>query len=80
MDSEVFEKVKMIVSQQLEIDPDRVTPTSHLATELGADMLDAVELIQALESEFGIRIDSEVKNEIDNLTVSELVEKITMLI
>lgn len=72
-------KVQVIVAQQLEIDPDRVTPTSNFATELGADMLDLVELIQALETEFGIEIDSDVKEVLNSGTVSDLVERIVML-
>ena len=76
---QVFMKVQVIVAQQLEIDPDRVTPTSNFATELGADMLDLVELIQALETEFGIEIDSDVKEVLNSGTVSDLVERIVML-
>jgi acyl carrier protein len=75
MNPEIFEKVKVIVSQQLEVDPDRVTPQAHFANDLGADSLDTVELVMALEEEFGIEIPDEVAETID--TVGKAAEHIS---
>lgn len=56
----MFEKVKSIVSEQLSIDnPDTITLETSLTEDLEADSLDAVEVIMALEDEFGIEIPDE---------------------
>ena len=52
----VFEKVRKILSEQLEIDEDKITMQSNLAEDLKADSLDIVELIMELETEFSIEI------------------------
>jgi acyl carrier protein len=75
MNPEIFEKVKVIVSQQLEVDPDKVTPEASFANDLGADSLDTVELVMALEEEFGIEIPDEVAETID--TVGKAAEHIS---
>ena len=57
-----FESVKKIVVEQLSVDEDEVTLESSFIDDLGADSLDIVELIMALEAEFGIDIpDSEAE-------------------
>ena len=60
----MFEEVKSIVSEQLSIDnPDTITLETSLTEDLEADSLDAVEVIMALEDEFGIEIpDEEAEN------------------
>ena len=60
----MFEKVISIVSEQLSIDnPDTITLETSLTEDLEADSLDAVEVIMALEDEFGIEIpDEEAEN------------------
>ena len=55
----VFEKVKKIVAETLNVNADQITLETHLIDDLGADSLDAVELIMAIEDEFGIEIDDE---------------------
>ena len=56
----MFEKIKSIVSEQLSIDnPDTITLETSLTEDLEADSLDAVEVIMALEDEFGIEIPDE---------------------
>ncbi|ADL51640.1 acyl carrier protein [Clostridium cellulovorans] len=55
----VFEKVKGIIAEQLGVDEDEVTMDSSFVDDLGADSLDIVELIMALESEFDIEIPDE---------------------
>ena len=56
---EVFERTKDIISEQLNIDSTKITLEANLKEDLGADSLDAVEVIMALEDEFGITIDDE---------------------
>ncbi len=65
MNQEIFEKVKKIVIDQLEIeDPDKVTPEANFANDLNADSLDTVELVMALEEEFDIEIPDEAAEKI----------------
>ena len=56
MRAEVFEKVKKIVVEQLGVEADDVKPEASFANDLGADSLDTVELVMALEEEFDIEI------------------------
>ncbi len=53
---EVFEKVKAIIVEQLQVNDATVTEEASFIDDLGADSLDLVELIMALEEEFGIEI------------------------
>ncbi len=56
----MFEKIKSIISEQLSIDDvDTITLDTSLTEDLEADSLDAVEVIMALEDEFGIEIPDE---------------------
>ena len=55
----VFEKVQKIISENLNEPLDNVTIDNDLVDDLGADSLDAVELIMALEEEYGIEVDDE---------------------
>jgi acyl carrier protein len=55
----VQEKVKEIISKQLGVDADKVTPESSFIDDLGADSLDTVELVMALEEAFNIEIPDE---------------------
>jgi acyl carrier protein len=75
MNSEIFEKVKSIVIEQLEVEADQVTPEASFANDLGADSLDTVELVMALEEEFDIEIPDEVAEKID--TVGKAVDHIS---
>jgi acyl carrier protein len=58
-DEQIFEKVKSIVVEQLSVDADKVVPAANFQNDLGADSLDTVELVMALEEEFGIEIPDE---------------------
>jgi acyl carrier protein len=53
----VQDKVKSIIAEQLGVKPEEVTPEASFVDDLGADSLDTVELVMALEEEFGIEID-----------------------
>lgn len=52
----VEEQVRELVVQQLKVEPDKVTPEATIKEDLGADSLDATELIISMESTFGISI------------------------
>lgn len=54
-----MEKVREIVSEQLGVDVEEVTEEASFIDDLGADSLDTVELVMALEEEFGIEIPDE---------------------
>ncbi len=54
-----FDKVKKIVAEQLGVEPEAVTPGASFANDLGADSLDTVELVMALEEKFGVEIPDE---------------------
>ena len=71
-----FEKVKKIIVEQLSIeDADTVTPEASFVNDLGADSLDTVELVMALEEEFDIEIPDEAAEKI--LTVQDAVDYIS---
>jgi len=53
------DKVRSIIAEQLGVKPEEVTPTASFIDDLGADSLDTVELVMALEEEFGIEIPDE---------------------
>ena len=55
----VAEKVKSIIVEQLGVEADEVTSEASFTEDLGADSLDTVELVMALEEEFGIEIPDE---------------------
>ena len=57
--SSVADKVKKIVVEQLGVSEDQVTPEAKFIEDLGADSLDQVELVMALEEEFGSDIPDE---------------------
>lgn len=55
----VAEKVKQIIAEQLGIDKAKIVPTARLMEDLGADSLDVVEVVMALEESFDINIDDQ---------------------
>ena len=59
MSSNVQEKVRSIIAEQLGVKPEQVTPQASFIDDLGADSLDTVELVMALEEEFGVEIPDE---------------------
>ena len=59
MASSVEDKVKQIIVEQLGVDESEVTPTASFIDDLGADSLDTVELVMALEEGFGLEIPDE---------------------
>ena len=55
----VFEKVKEIIVSELNVEADKITLETSIKDDLGADSIDAVQIVMALEDEFGIEIDTE---------------------
>lgn len=58
-DQSTEEKIKKIIVEQLGVNEDQVTPEAKFIEDLGADSLDTVELVMALEEEFGNEIPDE---------------------
>lgn len=70
----VFEKLKKIIAEQLEVDEDEITMEASFQDDLDADSLDVVELIMAIEDEFDLEIPDEDAENIS--TVKDAVEYI----
>jgi len=58
-DKPIDQRVKDIIVEQLGVKPEQVTPEAKFIEDLGADSLDTVELVMALEEEFGIEVPDE---------------------
>ena len=69
--ADTFERIKVIIDEQLGVDPSRVTKDANFRDDLEADSLDLVELIMAFEEEFGGEISDEEAQKIT--TVGEAV-------
>ncbi|MFP6031239.1 acyl carrier protein [Helicobacter pylori] len=75
-DTNLFETIQAVIAEQLEIDASQVTPEAKFVKDLGADSLDVVELIMALEEKFGIEIPDEQAEKIVNVgDVMRYIEK-----
>ena len=74
MTDELFQKVRSIIAQQLGADEFEITEDAHFIEDLGADSLDTVELVMALEEEFGIEISDEDAEKIQ--TVGDVIKYI----
>lgn len=70
----VFEKLKKIIAEQLEVEEDEIKMESSFQDDLDADSLDVVELIMAIEDEFDLEIPDEEAEKIK--TVKDAVEYI----
>ncbi len=68
------DKVRSIIAEQLGVKPEQVTPQSSFIDDLGADSLDTVELVMALEEEFGVEIPDEEAEKL--LTVGDAMKYI----
>ncbi len=73
--SDIASRVKKIVVEQLGVEAEKVTDTASFIDDLGADSLDTVELVMALEEEFGIEIPDEDAEKISN--VSQAIEYVS---
>ena len=70
---EIFEKVKALIAEQLDVsDADSITENSSITDDLGADSLDVVDLVMALEDEFSVDIP---EDQVENIkTVGDIVK------
>jgi acyl carrier protein len=73
-ETEIFEKLKDIVSKQLQIDSSTIKTDSNFTTDLDADSLDVVELVMTFEEEFDVPIEDDVAG--DMSTVQDAVDYI----
>lgn len=71
-----YERVRRVVAEQLGYDERHIKDTGRLTSDLGADSLDRVELLMALEDEFEITVSDADAEEFSNATVSEIAEAI----
>ena len=68
----VFDKVKELISEQLDVKADDITEASNIQDDLGADSLDDVDLVMALEDEFDVEIP---EDQVENIkTVGDIVK------
>lgn len=69
---EIFPKIVPIIAEQLKIKPEEIKPDSKFIDDLGADSLDAVEIVMGIEERFNVEIPDE---EIDKIkTVKDIVD------
>jgi len=74
-DAEAFEKFKQCAVEVLQVEPAKVTRQARFADDLDADSLDLVELVMALEEQFGIDVD---ESELEGVeTVNQAFELVT---
>ncbi len=69
-----FEKLKKIIAEVLNVDPDEITMDTTFQDDLGADSLDVYQIIMGIEEEFDIEIPAETAEQVT--TVEEAVEMI----
>ena len=69
-----FEKLKKVIAEVLNVDPDEITMETTFTEDLGADSLDVFQIIMGIEEEFDIEIPTEKAEQIE--TVEEAVELI----
>jgi acyl carrier protein len=74
MHMSIDEKIRKIICEQLEVSEEDVVPGASFVDDLGADSLDQVELIMAMEEEFGISISDEEAEKI--VTVKDAIDYI----
>ncbi len=70
----IYEKIKKIIADNLEIDEDSITMDSVVTDDLGADSLDVVDLVMSFEDEFGVEIPDDAVESIK--TVGDIVKYI----
>lgn len=75
--SDITSRVINVVAEQLSVDTSEIRPESSFQDDLGADSLDLVELIMAMEEEFDVKIDDEAAQKIK--TVQNAVDFVNSL-
>ncbi|MCI9504812.1 MAG: acyl carrier protein [Clostridia bacterium] len=73
----MYEKIVKMLAEQLGIEAETITPQSEVVKDLGADSLDVVELMMALEDEYGVTLP---EGEVENVkTVQDIVDMVNKL-
>lgn len=65
---ELYEKLKKIIADKLEVDPEKITLDAKIREDLGADSLDTYELVYAIEEEMGITIPDDKASEFEKVS------------
>lgn len=59
----IFDEIKDILAEQLDVNPDTIEMSSDLSNDLGADSLDAIDIVMSIEDQYGIEVpDSVIEN------------------
>lgn len=67
----IFDEIKDILAEQLDVNPDNIELSSDLSIDLGADSLDAIDIVMSIEDQYGIEVPDKV---IENMkTVEDIV-------
>ena len=70
----IFEKIKKLIAEQLDVEEDAIKETSSIQDDLGADSLDVVDLVMSIEDEFDVEIP---EDQVENIkTVGDIVKYI----
>lgn len=77
-DAEILPRIQRVIARQLKNTPERILPQSHLQNDLGADSLDALEILFQLEEEFDIKIPEETARQM--ATVQDTVDYVTRMV
>ena len=73
----MFEKIRDMLAEQLDIDPETITEETDIAEDLGADSLDVVELLDTIEKEFNIAVPQDSIADAHTVKdVADLIEKL----
>ncbi len=64
---DLFERLKKLIAEKLEVEEDKITMESSFRQDLGADSLDTYELVYAIEEEMGVTIPDEKANEFETV-------------
>jgi len=67
MDTKLFEKLKNLIADRLEVDKDKIALDSRFREDLGADSLDTYELLYAIDSELGVSVPDEKATEFEKV-------------
>ncbi len=64
---DLFEKLKKLIAEKLDVSEDKITPEASFRQDLNADSLDTYELVYAIEEEMGVSIPDEKANEFETV-------------
>jgi len=67
MNTELFEKLRDLIAERLEVDKDKIALDSRFREDLGADSLDTYELLYAIDSELGVSVPDEKATEFEKV-------------